>query len=46
LSEHEGPIEAAYRDKGAAHMGEIIGAGLVAHAPTIMMPEADRYALN
>ena len=27
-------------------MGEIIGAGLVAHAPTIMMSKADRYALN
>ena len=27
-------------------MGEIIGAGLVAHAPTIMMSEADRYELN
>lgn len=27
-------------------MGEIIGAGLVAHAPTIMMSEADRLELN
>ena len=27
-------------------MGEIIGAGLVAHAPTIMMSEADRHELN
>jgi 3,4-dihydroxyphenylacetate 2,3-dioxygenase len=27
-------------------MGEIIGAGLVAHAPTIMMSKEDRYALN
>ena len=27
-------------------MGEIIGAGLVAHAPTIMMPRAERLALN
>lgn len=27
-------------------MGEIIAAGLVAHAPTIMMPKEDRYALN
>lgn len=27
-------------------MGEIIGAGLVAHAPTIMLPLADRLALN
>ncbi|MBU0557140.1 MAG: catechol 1,2-dioxygenase [Alphaproteobacteria bacterium] len=27
-------------------MGEIIGAGLVAHAPTIMMSKADRYELN
>ena len=27
-------------------MGEIIGAGLVAHAPTIMMSKDDRYALN
>lgn len=27
-------------------MGEIIGAGLVAHAPTIMMSEEDRFALN
>ena len=27
-------------------MGEIIGAGIVAHAPTIMMSQEDRYALN
>lgn len=27
-------------------MGEVIGAGLVAHAPTIMMPLAERLALN
>ncbi|HZU65278.1 MAG TPA: 3,4-dihydroxyphenylacetate 2,3-dioxygenase [Novosphingobium sp.] len=27
-------------------MGEIIGAGIVAHAPTIMMSEQDRYELN
>lgn len=27
-------------------MGEIIGAGIVAHAPTIMMPREDRLALN
>ena len=27
-------------------MGEIVGAGLVAHAPTIMMSAADRLALN
>jgi len=27
-------------------MGEIIGAGLVAHAPTIMMPKEERYELN
>ena len=27
-------------------MGEIIGAGIVAHAPTIMMPLADRLELN
>ena len=27
-------------------MGEVIGAGLVAHAPTIMMPRAERLALN
>lgn len=27
-------------------MGEVIGAGLVAHAPTIMMSPADRLALN
>ncbi len=27
-------------------MGEIIGAGLLAHSPTIMMSEEDRYALN
>lgn len=27
-------------------MGEVIGAGLIAHAPTIMMPQEDRYALN
>jgi 3,4-dihydroxyphenylacetate 2,3-dioxygenase len=28
------------------HMGEIVGAALVAHAPTIMMSPADRLALN
>ncbi|MDE2340463.1 MAG: catechol 1,2-dioxygenase, partial [Alphaproteobacteria bacterium] len=27
-------------------MGQIVGAALLAHAPTIMMSEADRYALN
>lgn len=27
-------------------MGEIIGAGLVAHAPTIMLPQETRYELN
>jgi len=27
-------------------MGEIIGAGIVAHAPTIMLPKEDRYELN
>jgi 3,4-dihydroxyphenylacetate 2,3-dioxygenase len=27
-------------------MGEIIGCGIVAHAPTIMMSKEDRYALN
>lgn len=27
-------------------MGEIIGAGIVAHAPTIMMSKEDRYELN
>lgn len=27
-------------------MGEIVGAGLLSHAPTIMMPEALRYELN
>ena len=27
-------------------MGEIIGAGLLSHAPTIMMPQAQRFALN
>ncbi len=27
-------------------MGEIVGAGLLAHVPTIMLPEADRRALN
>ncbi|WP_126173809.1 3,4-dihydroxyphenylacetate 2,3-dioxygenase [Altericroceibacterium xinjiangense] len=27
-------------------MGQIVGAGIVAHAPTIMMPEQDRYELN
>jgi hypothetical protein len=27
-------------------MGEIIGAGIVAHAPTIMMSQQDRYDLN
>ena len=28
------------------NMGEIIGAGLLAHAPTIMMSKEERYALN
>jgi 3,4-dihydroxyphenylacetate 2,3-dioxygenase len=27
-------------------MGEIVGAGLLAHVPTIVLPEADRVALN
>lgn len=27
-------------------MGEIVGAGLVAHVPTIVLPEAERRALN
>lgn len=27
-------------------MGEIVGAGLVSHAPTIMMNKEQRYALN
>ncbi|MEU9331824.1 3,4-dihydroxyphenylacetate 2,3-dioxygenase [Streptomyces sp. NPDC048290] len=27
-------------------MGEIVGAGLLAHVPTIVLPEADRLALN
>ncbi|WP_030663320.1 3,4-dihydroxyphenylacetate 2,3-dioxygenase [Streptomyces rimosus] len=27
-------------------MGEIVGAGLLAHVPTIVLPEADRRALN
>jgi 3,4-dihydroxyphenylacetate 2,3-dioxygenase len=27
-------------------MGEVVGAGLLAHVPTIMLPEADRRALN
>jgi 3,4-dihydroxyphenylacetate 2,3-dioxygenase len=27
-------------------MGEIVGAGLLAHVPTIMLPEADRRGLN
>ncbi len=27
-------------------MGEITGAGLLAHVPTIVLPEADRLALN
>lgn len=27
-------------------MGEIIGGGIVAHAPTIMMTQEDRYAIN
>jgi aromatic ring-opening dioxygenase catalytic subunit (LigB family) len=27
-------------------MGEIVGAALVAHVPTIVLPEADRYELN
>ena len=28
------------------NMGEIIGAGLLSHAPTIMLPKQQRYALN
>jgi 3,4-dihydroxyphenylacetate 2,3-dioxygenase len=27
-------------------MGEVVGAGLLAHVPTIMLPEADRLGLN
>ncbi|MCG8443539.1 MAG: hypothetical protein MI723_17180 [Caulobacterales bacterium] len=27
-------------------MGEVIGAGLVSHVPTIMLPQEERYALN
>src|SRR5262245_25978342 len=27
-------------------MGEVVGAGLVSHVPPIVMPEADRRALN
>ena len=27
-------------------MGEIVGAGLLAHVPTIVLPEADRLELN
>jgi hypothetical protein len=27
-------------------MGDVVGAGLLAHVPTIMLPEADRRALN
>jgi 3,4-dihydroxyphenylacetate 2,3-dioxygenase len=27
-------------------MGEIVGAGIVAHAPTIMLPQEDRFELN
>ena len=27
-------------------MGEIVGVGLVSHAPTIMMTKEQRYALN
>jgi 3,4-dihydroxyphenylacetate 2,3-dioxygenase len=27
-------------------MGEVVGAGLLAHVPTIVLPEADRRALN
>ena len=27
-------------------MGEVVGAGLLAHVPTIALPEADRRALN
>lgn len=27
-------------------MGEIVGAGLISHAPTIMLPEEVRYELN
>ena len=27
-------------------MGEVVGAGLLAHVPTIMLPEADRRELN
>lgn len=27
-------------------MGEVVGAGLLSHVPTIMMPKQERYALN
>jgi aromatic ring-opening dioxygenase catalytic subunit (LigB family) len=27
-------------------MGQIVGAGIVAHAPTIMLPQETRYELN
>ena len=35
------------RERGErAHMGEIVGAALVAHVPTIMLPEATRLEIN
>ena len=27
-------------------MGEIVGVGLIAHAPTVMLPKETRYELN
>ena len=27
-------------------MGEVVGAGILAHVPTIMLPEHERRALN
>src|SRR5215469_17573352 len=34
------------RGKGGAPMGEVVGAGLLAHVPTIMLPREQRLELN
>src|SRR6516225_644009 len=34
------------QDRGGALMGEVLGAGLLAHVPTIMLPYAERLELN
>ena len=36
----------ALRAEGDRHMGEIVGAGLVAHVPTIMLPEDVRLEIT